>query len=103
MHNSKLNEILAYRHNLKTWHFLALCVLFSVICVLALRDNYQTMTELRDQVYVADKNDGNVEGALQDLRSHVTSHMNTNLSSGHNSVYPPIQLKYTYQRLVVNF
>ena len=26
--------------------------------------------------------------------------MNTDLSSGPNSVYPPIQLKYTYERLV---
>lgn len=26
--------------------------------------------------------------------------MNTNLDSGQNAVYPPIQLKYTYERLV---
>lgn len=33
------------------------------------------------------------------LREYVHSHMNTSLSTG-TSVYPPIQLKHTYDRLV---
>jgi hypothetical protein len=57
------------------------------------------MVSLRNDVYKADQNNGNVEGALQTLQTYVTSHMNTNLSSGSDAVYPPIQLKYTYERL----
>jgi hypothetical protein len=67
-----------------------------------MRSNYETMTTLRDAVYAADKqqdaHDGTVEQALQDLRAYVGQHMNTRLSSD-NGVYPPIQLKYTYDRL----
>ncbi|HEY9714708.1 MAG TPA: hypothetical protein V6C72_14670, partial [Chroococcales cyanobacterium] len=58
------------------------------------------MAKLRDAVYTADKNDGDVTGALKALQVYVTNHMNTDLSSGNTSIYPPIQLKYTYDRLV---
>ena len=57
------------------------------------------MVELRSAVYETDKNGGNVEQALQSLRSYVNHHMNTKLDNG-KGVYPPIQLKYTYERLV---
>lgn len=58
------------------------------------------MIILRDAVYAADKNDGNVEAALQNLRTYVYGHMNTDLAAGPNAVHPPVQLKYTYDRLV---
>lgn len=58
------------------------------------------MLQLRDAVYAADKDNGDTETALQNLQAYVTTHMNTNLSAGDNTVYPPIQLKYTYERLV---
>lgn len=77
---------------------LTLTLISGLICVVALRANNQQMYELREQVYAADKNNGDVKGALQELQAYVTTHMNTNLSSG-TSVYPPIQLKYTYERL----
>lgn len=70
----------------------------AVVCVISLRHNNQTMVKLRDQVYAADKNNGDVNGALNSLRSYVFAHMNTSLSTGTN-IKPPIQLKYTYQRL----
>jgi hypothetical protein len=57
------------------------------------------MIKLRSDVYEADKNNGDVNGALNKLRSYVYSHMNTDLSTG-TSVKPPIQLAYTYDRLV---
>jgi hypothetical protein len=44
------------------------------------------MIELREQVFEADKEDGDVEGALRELREHVHSHMNTDLASGENAV-----------------
>jgi len=57
------------------------------------------MITLRNDVYSADKNDTNVSLALQKLQSYVTRHMNTNLAAA-NGIYPPIQLKYTYQRIL---
>jgi hypothetical protein len=79
--------------------FLYLFIASSLLCILALRHNNIQMTRLRDAVYVADKNNGDVNGAIHDLRLYVYSHMNTNLSSSHGNIKPPIQLKYTYQRL----
>lgn len=84
--------------DIKPLYFLILALVSGVICVVALRSNNQQMNVLREQVYSADKNNGDVKTALQDLQSYVTTHMNTNLSTG-TSVYPPIQLKYTYERL----
>lgn len=81
-------------------HLLMLTAACSVITVVALRDNYQTMVELRQEVYVADKNNGDTEVALRNLRQHVYSHMNTDLGTGSTGVYPPLQLKYTYERLL---
>jgi hypothetical protein len=58
------------------------------------------MVSLREKVYTADKNNADVETPLENLRAYVTGHMNTNLNSASNGVYPPVQLKYTYERLV---
>lgn len=57
------------------------------------------MIELREAVYTADKNNGDVETSLHDLRQYIYGHMNTSLATGPNAVHPPIQLKYTYERL----
>lgn len=84
------------RVSAKTW--LYLFMISALVCVLALRHNNQTMSRLREEVYAADKNNGDVNQALNNLRRYVYSHMNTNLSSGGNNIKPPIQLKYTYQR-----
>ncbi|HET6863700.1 MAG TPA: hypothetical protein VFH37_00640 [Candidatus Saccharimonadales bacterium] len=81
----------------RTW--LYLFIVTAIVCVLALRQNNQTMIKLREAVYTADKNNGDVNSALNNLRAFVYAHMNTDLSSGGNNIKPPIQLKYTYQRL----
>jgi hypothetical protein len=57
------------------------------------------MIKLREAVYAADKDNKDVNTALNNLRRYVYGHMNTNLSSGNNNIKPPIQLQYTYQRL----
>ncbi|MDB5161067.1 MAG: hypothetical protein JWO96_447 [Candidatus Saccharibacteria bacterium] len=57
------------------------------------------MVKLRNDVYTADKAGGDVNVALNKLRAYVYGHMNTDLSSG-ISVKPPIQLPYTYERLL---
>lgn len=84
---------------IKTWYLFAAFLLTAIICVAALRSNYAGMVTLRDAVYEADKNNGDIEQSLQNLRGYVARHMNTNLDTG-KGVYPPIQLKYTYERLV---
>jgi hypothetical protein len=79
--------------------FLIVLALSAGLTIYTLRHNNLTMVKLRDAVYAADKNGADVNGALNDLRSYVYGHMNTNLSSGNNAIKPPIQLKYTYERL----
>jgi len=83
----------------KTWYLFAAFLVAAVICVAALRANYSGMVRLRTAVYAADQSGMGTEKALQDLRAYVGSHMNTDLYNG-KGVYPPIQLKYTYERLV---
>ncbi len=97
------------KHTYRAWKYLRAINIWyltvAFVCMLgvtgyALRHNNQRMIELRNAVYVADKDGGDIEGALRDLRTYVYRHMNTNLNSGKASVYPPIQLKYTYERLL---
>jgi hypothetical protein len=66
---------------------------------MALRHNNETMVKLRTAVYEADKNSGDVNTTLNKLRKYVYAHMNTDLSSGGNTIKPPIQLQHTYERL----
>ena len=84
---------------IKPWYFLIIAIISTVTCVFALRANNEHMVKLREAVYTADKDNTDVSAALHDLQAYVTAHMNTNLSTGPNAVYPPIQLKYTYERL----
>jgi hypothetical protein len=84
---------------IKTWYLFVGFLIMATVCILALRGNYSTMIDLREKVYEADRSGVNVEGALQDLRAHVNSHMNTSLTGGPESIYPPIHLKETYDRL----
>ena len=79
--------------------FLVLFLSFAVISIVALRSNNENMIKLRSNVYATDQSGGNVEQSLDKLRAYVYAHMNTNLSSGGNTIKPPIQLKYTYDRL----
>lgn len=85
---------------IKPWYFLILAIASAAICAFSLRANNQHMVSLRQAVYDADLNNTNVQKPLGDLQAYVVKHMNTNLSSGSNPVYPPVQLKYTYNRLV---
>jgi hypothetical protein len=99
MNKRHLHHIWTRLRRIKPWYFLIVAVVFAVISVFAMRANNQHMIKLRDAVYSADKNNGDVQGALNRLQAYVTSHMNTDLSTS-TSVYPPIQLQHTYARLV---
>ena len=70
------------------------------ICAFSLRANNEHMVQLRQAVYAADDKGAGVQPALNSLQAYVTSHMNTKLDAGSSAVYPPIQLKSTYDRLI---
>ena len=80
--------------------FLLLAITLGIISLSSLRSNNEHMLKLRTAVYDADKRGTGVQESLQYLQLYVTQHMNTKLDSGGNAVYPPVQLKYTYDRLV---
>lgn len=99
MNKRYLHHVWHYFRKVHPWYFLAAMLVFGVMSLVSLRHNNEQMVRLRDTVYTADKNNGDVEGALRNLRAYVYGHMNTSLASGPNAVHPPIQLKYTYERL----
>lgn len=99
MNKRHLHHVWRYLRQLKPGYFVAALIVFGTISLISLRHNNEQMIRLRDAVYAADKNNGNVEGALRNLRAYVYGHMNTSLATGPNAVHPPIQLKYTYERL----
>lgn len=85
---------------INTWYFFGAFLVFLAIGVYAVRQNNLTSIRLRDEVLKADAQNGDVEAALQRLRKHMHSHMNAGLSSG--SLQQPVQLKYTYERLLAD-
>ena len=95
-----MKKILSTLHRVPYTVFLALFIIAAIVAVYALRQNNQTMVKLRAEVYAVDQTGGDVNAALNKLREYVYGHMNTNLSSGGNAIKPPIQLKYTYERLL---
>ncbi len=99
MNKRKLHHIWRYTRKIHPVYFLVTALILGGVSLVSLRHNNERMIELRDTVYQADEDAGDVEGALYDLRSYVFNHMNTSLASGPNAVRPPIQLKYTYERL----
>lgn len=100
MHKRKLRYLLKRLRLVPPLLLLVVPLFFGAVSVFALRANNQRMIELRAAVFAADEQGGDVEDALRALREHVHAHMNTSLTSGDNAIRPPIQLKYTYERLV---
>lgn len=98
MPKTNLSKLWHWFGHLRPWHFMIPTIIFGSICLYALRANNEQMVVLREAVYTADRENGDVEGAIRDLREHIYAHMNTSLTSGNNAVHPPIQLKYTYER-----
>jgi hypothetical protein len=100
--DAQINKMISQLSRVRRANYFPFLVIFlvsGVVCLAALRHNNSTMIKLRSDVYAADKSGGDVNLALNKLRSYVYGHMNTNLSSG-TGVKPPIQLPYTYDRLV---
>ena len=100
MNKRRLHHLWTKLRGVRPWYFLVIALISIGVCGTALRLNNEHMIRLRDAVYAADKDNGDVQGSLQALQAYVVAHMNTNLSAGPQAVRPPIQLKYTYDRLV---
>lgn len=100
MNTKKLHHYWVKIRPLRAWHFLLLALFFGLLSLVALRHNNLTAIKLRETLTTVDQQNGDVELALKNLRSYIYGHMNTNLSSGSNTIKPPIQLTYRYQRLV---
>lgn len=99
MNKRKLHHIWKTLRKFHYEYFLAAFLFSGFVTIMALRHNNLTALSLRQHVLQVDKDNGDTEAALKKLRQYVYGHMNTNLSTG-TSVYPPIQLKYRYDRLV---
>lgn len=100
MNKRKLHHLHKKLRLVSAWYFLAAAIIFFLIGIQGLRQNYRTMDSLRRTVVTADQEGGDTEKALGELRTFVASHMNTNLSSGPSPIKPPIQLKAHYERLM---
>jgi hypothetical protein len=94
-----LHHVWAKLRPLSHWYLLAACLSLGVVFILSYRQNNIRMIELRDKVFAADETNGDIETALRDLRSYVYGHMNARLVNSSTAIKPPIQLKYTYERL----
>lgn len=99
MHKRHIHYVLKKIKRVSGWYFVVAILLVAGLAVYSLRQNNLHAIELRDKVLQVDKENGDVESALRELRSYVYGHMNTELSSP-NGAYPPVQLKYRYERLV---
>lgn len=98
MNKRKLHHFMTLLRPVSYWYFVVIFVVSAGLAAVTLRQNNLRAIELRDNVLAVDKQDGDIEAALRGLREYTYSHMNARLSSD-TGVYPPIQLKYRYERL----
>lgn len=100
MNKRKVHHIWTKIRSFSQWYFLAGFIFFGLVFVFSYRQNNLTAISLREKVLEVDRQNGDVEAALRELRIHTYKHMNAELDSGDNGIYPPIQLRYRYERLV---
>ena len=100
METRQLRHALGFIKRINKSLFLGGFIFFALLSVYELRQNNLQMVRLSQALVQADKDDKDVEAALGNLRSFIYGHMNTNPASSSNAIKPPIQLKYTYERLV---
>lgn len=100
MDKHKLYGIWHRYRKISLWGLVAAFFISGAVSIYALRANNLKMVQLRQAVYSADQQSGDVGGALNNLRQFVFNHMNTNLSAGSTSNEPPIQLVYSFDRAV---
>lgn len=101
MDKRRLHHLWTKIRGVNYWYFLIGFIASSVIFIWAYRQNNLNMIELRQAVFAADEQNGDVEATLRELREYVYGHMNTQLATGDTAIRPPIQLKNRYERLLV--
>jgi hypothetical protein len=74
-------------------------IIFVALSFVGLAHNSNEAKQRYDRLIAVDQSGGDVEKALNDLRSYIYSHMNTQIGSD-TGIRPPIQLQGTYERLV---
>ena len=79
--------------------FGGLTILFILLSFFGLAQNSEGAKQRYDALIAVDKAGGDVEGSLNELRTYIYGHMNTQIGS-ELGIHPPIQLKGTYDRLV---
>jgi hypothetical protein len=99
MNRRQLHHFWRIIRPVSAWYFLGLAVVLLVISFFALRANNLHAISLYKAVETADEKNGDVEGALRNLRAYTYAHMNTSLAS-ETGIKPPIQLRHRYERLV---
>ncbi len=99
MDKRRLHHFWTRFRRINPWLFLAVGVASLIIFSFAYRQNNLISIKLAQQLTEVDKANGDVSAALNKLRVHIYGHMNAGLRS-ENGVQQPIQLKYTYDRLV---
>ena len=73
-------------------------VVAGALFVVGMVQNGNGAVKRYNALMAADQAGGDVDTALRELRQFIYSHMNTEVG-GPNGIYPPIQLKGTYDRL----
>jgi hypothetical protein len=99
MNKRKLHHLHGRLSRFSPWLLLGAALVALCIGLVSLRQNNLTALRLRDEVLETDRQNGDVEAALRELREYVHGHMNTDLGSGPTAIRPPVQLKYRYERL----
>ncbi len=87
------------RSLLRIWLYAAGTGVSGAVFVTGMIQNGNGAVERYNKLIAADKAGAEVEQALNELRSYIYTHMNAEVG-GPNGIYPPIQLRYTYERLV---
>jgi hypothetical protein len=102
MGKKKTLKLSRYIKGYVIWLIIGVFVASTYNFVIAYRNNDIEMVGLREAVYVADEQGGDIETALRELRDFVTTHMNADLRKGSNTIESedPIQLVNTYNRAV---
>lgn len=88
-----------HRYRRKIAVYGGLTVLSGGLFVVGMVRNGQGAVDRYNKLLAADEAGANVDDVLNELRTYIYSHMNTEIG-GSNGIYPPIQLKNTYDRLV---
>lgn len=75
--------------HIKPWHLFIICIVTAAIGIHAVRQNNIKMALLREDVFIADKQNQPIDEPLNVLRDYIAKHMGTSSE---------VPLKYSYER-----